>query len=245
MTELSAFFTCEVEGFLDSLCDSERVVAGFADWPHESVRTMRMAVRCSKKLQSLVLALHEAAQTDVSKGLGFAAVVALMESCFSAVKLELELIERSRAADALLFATFHIPFEWTAINDVKRASLAVALNAVNVVLCERGRRVAVDAALRKQLQGTFHLAFRIYRFAEESHPELEAQVCSRVDTHAEPLHQDCSGWVLLFASPSRSLYAPVFLLGIVGLWCVVPVCTGIVSIGEAAGGSHFYSLRPS
>jgi hypothetical protein len=220
MTELSAFFTCEVEGFLDSLCDSERVVAGFADWPHESVRTMRMAVRCSKKLQSLVLTLHEAAQTDVSKGLGFAAVVALMESCFSAVKLELELIERSRAADALLFATFHIPFEWTAINDVKRASLAVALNAVNVVLCERGRRVAVDAALRKQLQGTFHLAFRIYRFAEESHPELEAQVCSRVDTHGRTGYiRTAVVGVLLFASPSRcTRLCSYWVLSAYGAW---------------------------
>jgi hypothetical protein len=94
MAELSAFFSCEVEAFLDSLCDSERVVAGFSDWPHEIVSTMRMAVRCSNKMESLVRTLHEAAQTTVCKEL------MTMESIFSACKLELELIERSRAADA-------------------------------------------------------------------------------------------------------------------------------------------------
>jgi hypothetical protein len=54
---------------------------------------------------------------------------------------------------ATRYAAFHIPFEWAAISDIKRASLDVALNAISAVLAERERRKgAADPILHKQLQ---------------------------------------------------------------------------------------------
>jgi hypothetical protein len=35
-------------------------------------------------------------------------------------------------------------------------------------------------ATYRRLQAAFHLAFRVYRFAGESHPQLEAQVSASV-----------------------------------------------------------------
>jgi hypothetical protein len=123
--------------------------------------------------------------------------------------------------DAQLFAAFHIPFDWTAINNVKRASLAVALNALNVVLCERGRRVAVDGPLRKQLQAAFHLAFRVYRFAEESHPELEAQVTTSLIQV-----------VLILRAHGIGLFLFTMLQGPPFFWNALA--------GEAAGRRHYF-----
>ncbi|KAL7088904.1 hypothetical protein ACP275_13G156700 [Erythranthe tilingii] len=156
-------FNKYVESHLEKLTDENQVLARFEDFPHKKLEAVRMAAALYTKLDTIANTLKN--WPIVSP---VAQLLDKADRYLSKIKLELDVLERTKDEDTKELLSQNITFDFAVLTRIKELTVDLSSNCMDLALKEKrenrdGKKKNNGSA--KMLWRAFQFGFRVYKFA--------------------------------------------------------------------------------